>query len=117
MANRVPRLTHFHIASAFYFVWEANQHTNLTGDEAIHALHGVAGCLNAFPGWVEVRVSSRPGTRFIRFIRRYTGWERLQTCDALEWLCVFEGYGIGILGWVHSSSGSPRGLVNRRLDF
>lgn len=111
MANRTTHLTHLHIVSLTNFDRDATQRSNLTEDEAIHALHGVAKCLNAFPDWAEVTASSHKGVRSIGFVRRQTGRELSQyhpavgRHDASEWLGEFEGYGIETKGWIHGNRG------------
>ena len=97
MANRTTHLTHLYIVSVFNYVWNADRPAN---EEAIRALHGVAERLNAFPGWVEVMVSSHMGTRCIQFLRRRAGGERSQSFKATRWLAEFEGYGIRTQGWI-----------------
>jgi len=101
MANRTTHLTHLHIENLIGFNWDANWQANSMDEEAIHTLHGMAECLNAFPGWVEVKVSSHGGMRFIRFIRRKAGRELSQNFSASGWLGAFEGYDIEIEGWIH----------------
>lgn len=96
MAHRAPHLKHLHVTGAFYSWWEADQQIGAIGGEA---LHSVAGCLNAFPSWMEVKVSSLRDIRFIRFIRRNAGIELSQNFDGSVWLGTFAEYDIEIKGW------------------
>jgi len=102
MTNRATHLTHLYIYSLFDYKRNANQPAD---DEAIRTLHTVAERLNAFPGWVKVRVSSRLGMRFIQFVRRLvrrkSGEELSLTFGASQWLGEFEGYDIQTKGWIY----------------
>jgi hypothetical protein len=99
MANRTTHLAHLHIVSPF-----DNGRGRRTNQVALNALHGVAKCLSAFPGWVEVTASSHSGMTSIRFVRRKTGKEFSQYRHvpgghaASEWL-EFEGFGVEAKGW------------------
>lgn len=97
MAKKSTHLTHLYIVSLFNY----ENYTNKPDDgEAIRTLHGVAQHLNAFPGCVEVMVSSRMGMRFIRFLRRKAGEE---LPPSFEWIREFEGYRVQIQGWIHNN--------------
>ncbi len=97
MANKTTHLTHLYIISLFNYESNAIQPAK---EEAMSALHSVAERLNAFPGWVEVTVSSHRGMRSIQFVRRRAGGERSQSFIASRWLAEFEGYGIQTQGWM-----------------
>jgi hypothetical protein len=115
LANRVPRLTHLYVSNAFLFVLEAGLQTEQIGDESIRALHDVARCMNAFPSWKEVKISSRWDVKLIRLSRREIGKGRSQNLGALGWLDAFQGCDIELGGWIHRGSGSPGS--NETADF
>ena len=97
MANKITHLTHLYIVSLFNF----ENHANKPDDgEAIRSLQGVAERLDAFPGCVEVMVSSRTGMRFIRFLRRRAGEE---LPPSFEWIRELGGFRVQIKGWIHQN--------------
>ena len=76
MTDRTTHLTRLYIVDLFDFHWTADQQTNPVDeelDQRTFALHSVTERLNAFPGWVEVIVSSRMGKKLIQFVRRKSG--------------------------------------------
>jgi hypothetical protein len=101
MANRTTHLTHFHILSSF-----DGGRRRRTKQDALHAVHGVAKCLSAFPSWVEVTASSHRDMLSIRFVQKKTERELSQSLritgrhDRPKWL-EFEGYDVEAKGWRH----------------
>ena len=102
MTNRATHLTHLYIFSLFDYKRNSNQPAD---GEALRTLHGVAERLNAFPGWVKVKVSSRTGIRFIRFVRRVvgkkSGGKLSKSFGEPRWVGKFEGYDIQTKGWIY----------------
>ena len=102
MTNKAIHLTHLYIFSLFDYKRTANQPAD---DEVLRTLHGVAERLHAFPDWVKVKVSSRVGIRFIRFVRKVgeksSGRTLSKTFGGPWWVGKFEGYDFQTRGWTY----------------